>query len=124
MSHPPDLDGASDRTQFLVKASFLQICDDVISDLLSDATNLRVREGKGLGVYAEGLSDWVLRSTDETLKLLRRGDANRAVEATSLNAVSNRGHVIFTVVVEQEQKGMMGCSAAHLHQTSRAGRCG
>jgi len=53
----------SPRMRFLVRASYLQIYNEVISDLLKpERTNLHIREDKKKGVYVEGLSEWVVRS--------------------------------------------------------------
>ena len=47
---------ASPTMRFLVRASYLQIYNEVISDLLkSDRTNLQIREDKKKGLYVAGL---------------------------------------------------------------------
>lgn len=52
-----------EQCQFLVRASYLQIYNEVISDLLKQgATNLHIREDKKGGVRVEGLSEWVVRT--------------------------------------------------------------
>jgi hypothetical protein len=49
-----------------VRASYLQIYNEVISDLLKpERTNLTIREDKKRGVFVEGLSEWVVRSPAE-----------------------------------------------------------
>ncbi len=57
---------ASPTVRFLVRASYLQIYNEVISDLLKpERTNLTIREDKKRGVFVEGLSEWVVRSPAE-----------------------------------------------------------
>ncbi len=57
---------ASPTVRFLVRASYLQIYNEVISDLLKpERTNLSIREDKKRGVFVEGLSEWVVRSPAE-----------------------------------------------------------
>ena len=57
---------ASPVVRFLVRASYLQIYNEVISDLLKpERTNLSIREDKKRGVFVEGLSEWVVRSPAE-----------------------------------------------------------
>jgi kinesin family protein 3/17 len=57
---------ASPSVRFLVRASYLQIYNEVISDLLKpERSNLLIREGKKRGVFVEGLSEWVVRSPKE-----------------------------------------------------------
>lgn len=59
------------HSRYLVRASYLQIYNEVISDLLrSDRTNLVVREDRRRGVYVEGLSEWVVRSPAEVFQLM------------------------------------------------------
>jgi hypothetical protein len=45
----------------MVRASYLQIYNEVISDLLkSEWNNLQIREDKKKGVFVEGLSEWAV----------------------------------------------------------------
>jgi hypothetical protein len=69
---------ASRRTRFLVRASYLQIYNEQIQDLLkppaktangSTSINggLAIREDKKRGVFVEGLSEWVVRAPSEVV---------------------------------------------------------
>ena len=61
----------SHQMRFLVRASYLQIYNEVISDLLKpERTNLVIREDKKKGVFVEGLSEWVVRSPQEIYGLI------------------------------------------------------
>ena len=91
--------------KFLVRASYLQIYNEVVSDLLKeDRTHLAIREDERKGVYVEGLSEWIVRSPDEILSLMAAGARARATGATLLNEQSSRSHAVFTLVVEQSQQ--------------------
>ena len=74
---------ASPTVRFLVRASYLQIYNEVISDLLKpERTNLTIREDKKRGVFVEGLSEWVVRSPAEIygtrrVHCVRRFDGRR-----------------------------------------------
>jgi len=58
----------------MVRASYLQIYNDSISDLLKvDRFNLNIREDKKKGVYVEGLSEWAVRSPRDIYALIKRG---------------------------------------------------
>lgn len=93
---------ANAETKFLVRASYLQIYNETISDLLSpERTNLHIREDKARGIYVEGLSEWMVRSAKEIHGLIRRGASLRATGATKMNEVSSRSHAVFVIVVEQ-----------------------
>ena len=93
---------ASDRKKFLVRASYLQIYNEVISDLLKpDRTNLHIREDKRRGVFVEGLSEWVVRSPKEVYGLMQRGASTRATASTKMNEISSRSHAVFIIIAEQ-----------------------
>ena len=52
--------------RFLVRASYLQIYNEVLSDLLKPGRNgLVIREDLKKGLRADGLSEWVVRSPAE-----------------------------------------------------------
>jgi hypothetical protein len=95
---------ASPRMRFLVRASYLQIYNDMISDLLKpERSNLSIREDKRRGVFVEGLSEWVVRSPQEIYSLIRRGSNERATGSTRMNAVSSRSHGVFIIITEQSE---------------------
>jgi hypothetical protein len=93
---------SSHDTKFMVRASYLQIYNESISDLLKpDKTNLQIREDKKRGVFVEGLSEWAVRSPSDIYTLLQRGASSRATASTKMNDVSSRSHAVFVVTVEQ-----------------------
>ena len=93
------------RKRFLVRASYLQIYNECISDLLKpERTNLSIREDKKRGVFVEGLSEWVVRSPEEIYGLMERGGAMRATGAHKMNEMSSRSHAVFIIICEQSQK--------------------
>ncbi|KAG1674732.1 hypothetical protein FOA52_013567 [Chlamydomonas sp. UWO 241] len=89
-------------SKYLVRASYLQIYNEVISDMLKpERTNLTIREDRRRGVFVEGLSEWVVRSPGEVYLLMQRGQAMRATGATKLNDVSSRSHAVCIIIVEK-----------------------
>lgn len=95
---------AGPRMRFLVRASYLQIYNEQISDLLKPERNhLHIREDKRRGVFVEGLSEWVVRSPAEIYGLMERGGAIRATGETRMNEMSSRSHAVFIVIAEQSQ---------------------
>lgn len=95
---------ANDRMRFLVRASYLQIYNEHISDLLKpERNNLQIREDKKRGVFVEGLSEWVVRSPAEIFGLMQRGGAVRATGETKMNEMSSRSHAVFVVIAEQSE---------------------
>lgn len=51
-------------------------------------------------MYVKDLTSYVVKSAEETQRVLQRGKRNRATGATLMNQTSSRSHSIFTIVVE------------------------
>jgi hypothetical protein len=86
----------------MVRASYLQIYNEVISDLLkAERTSLHIREDKKKGVFVEGLSEWAVRSPNEIYSLMQKGAMSRATASNKINDVSSRSHAVFIIIVEQ-----------------------
>ncbi|KAG2483602.1 hypothetical protein HYH03_017544 [Edaphochlamys debaryana] len=89
-------------SKYLVRSSYLQIYNEVVSDLLKpERSSLAIREDRRRGVFVEGLSEWVVRSPAEVYQLMQRGQSLRATGATKLNEVSSRSHAVCVVIVEK-----------------------
>lgn len=120
--------------RFLVRASYLQIYNETISDLLRpERTNLAIREDARRGVFVEGLSEWVVRSPAEVHALMARGRAVRATGATRLNEASSRSHAVLTITIErcasaaatpgaEESSGSKGNDASNSSSAVRVGK--
>lgn len=88
--------------KFMVRASYLQIYNEGISDLLKpELNNLLIREDKKKGVFVDNLSEWVVRNPSDIYNLLRKGSSCRATSATKMNDISSRSHAVFMITVEQ-----------------------
>jgi len=86
----------------MVRASYLQIYNELISDLLrTDRQNLLIREDKKRGVFVEGLSEWAVRTPNEIFQLLKKGASSRTKAQTKMNDLSSRSHAVFIIIVEQ-----------------------
>lgn len=132
------------RDRFLVRTAFLEIYNEKISDLMVGITylqelrvqftylqdpsrdNLRIREDGAGGVFVEGLSEHVVRSTEEIMQLLREGAHLRTTASTKMNKVhcetaldsvfdvivisqeSSRSHAVFTIIVEHAEYDAAG----------------
>ena len=93
---------ASPTMRFLVRASYLQIYNEQISDLLKpERNNLAIREDRKRGVFVEGMSEWVVRSPAEIYGLMERGGSVQATGSTKMNELSSRSHAVFIIIVEQ-----------------------
>lgn len=101
--HIFDYVGAAEKSlQFLVRASYLEIYNEEIRDLLSkDPKNkLELKENIETGVYVKDLTFFVVKNVTEIDHVMQAGKKNRSVGATLMNATSSRSHSIFTIIVE------------------------
>lgn len=91
---------------FLLRCSFIEIYNENIHDLLGEDTakNMDLRESKNKGVFIKDLHTPVVKTVDEMLKWMNKGDKQRHVGATAMNQDSSRSHSIFTVYLEIEEK--------------------
>ena len=101
---------AGENAEFLVRASYLEIYNEEIRDLLSKdhKKQLQLKESVDQGVYVKDLSMFVLKSVQEIEHVFNVGSKNRSVGATQMNQDSSRSHSIFTIVVESSAPGLDG----------------
>ena len=91
------------RKKCTAVVSFMQIYNEQIYDLLRDprrGSSLTIKEDTNVGLYVDGLSEFVVSTEHECLKLLRVGDDSRAVRHTEMNDYSSRSHTIFQIILE------------------------
>lgn len=88
--------------QFLIRASYLEIYNEEIRDLLSKnpKVGLELKENVDSGVYVKDLSSFVVKNVAEIDHVMQSGKTNRSTGATAMNQTSSRSHSIFTIVVE------------------------
>ncbi|CRK91245.1 CLUMA_CG004925, isoform A [Clunio marinus] len=82
-----------------VSASFFEIYSGKVFDLLSEKNKLRVLEDGKQQVQVVGLTERVVDSVDDVLKLIQHGNSTRTSGVTSANANSSRSHAVFQIVV-------------------------
>jgi hypothetical protein len=91
------IEGDSKETQFLIRASYLEIYNEEIRDLLSKnpRNRLDLHEKTDSGVYVRDLSYFAVKSVAEINDVLKIGMKNRSVGSTNMNAQSSRSHSLF-----------------------------
>ena len=104
------IEGDSVKTQFLVRASYLEIYNEEIRDLLSKnpKNKLDLHEKPDSGVYVRDLSYFAVKNTQEIQDVMTIGQKNRSVRETNMNAHSSRSHSLFTITVERSEIGADG----------------
>nr|XP_029135067.1 kinesin-like protein KIF17 [Labrus bergylta] len=92
----------AENTKFLVRASYLEIYNEEIRDLLGSDTKqrLELKEHPERGVYVRDLSMHTVHSVGECEKIVEQGWRNRAVGYTLMNKDSSRSHSIFSIHLE------------------------
>ena len=93
---------------FTIKASFLEIYNEQIWDLLvSDTRNLKnrlppsiIEEGGSINIL--GLTEETVSTTIELMNVLEKGSIQRSTAQTLMNDSSSRSHAIFTIALRQD----------------------
>lgn len=95
--------GATPDRQFLLRASYIEIYQEVIRDLLEPAhDNLKIHEDLNRRVYVEAREE-VVSSVEEVMAMIAAGESVRAVGETQMNDRSSRSHTIFTLLIESRE---------------------
>jgi len=95
---------AHKNTEFLVKASFVELYNEQLFDLLSskpkkEDTIVDIREDVK-GIKIPGLTEQPVGSLQETMNVIEKASGGRVTAATAMNLTSSRSHAIFTLSVE------------------------
>ena len=98
------------KTQFLIRASYLEIYNEECRDLLSKnpKKKLELHEKPDSGVYVKDLSYFAVKDVSEIREVMNIGQKNRSVRETMMNAASSRSHSLFTITVERSEIGADG----------------
>ena len=96
--------------QFLVRASYLEIYNEEICDLLSKnyKNKLELREQPDSGVYVKDLTSLIIQDAEEMKDKLANGRKNRHIGETKMNKDSSRSHSIFSIQIETVELGIDG----------------
>ncbi|XP_078498705.1 kinesin-like protein KIF17 isoform X3 [Lissotriton helveticus] len=116
----------AENTKFLVRASYLEIYNEEIRDLLGEDTKLKLelKEHPESGVYVKSLSKHTVHSVAECELIMETGWKNRSVGYTLMNKDSSRSHSIFTIHIEicsVDDKGKDSLRAGKLNLVDLAG---
>ena len=102
--------------EYKLKFWYLEIYNENIRDLLKfidkpnttiindDNEYLDLREDPIKGVMVSGITEVNVNNSNDMLKILKRGNRNRTIEATGANETSSRSHAILQVSIEYKEK--------------------
>ncbi|KAG2392692.1 hypothetical protein C9374_011417 [Naegleria lovaniensis] len=99
---------AQEKTDITIKASYLEIYNENILDLLnphSSRVQYDIREDKVKGIYVNNLIERPITNDGELNDILEEGAGRRTVGETKMNEVSSRSHSVLTISMEQIDKG-------------------
>ncbi|XP_007978386.3 kinesin-like protein KIF17 isoform X5 [Chlorocebus sabaeus] len=116
----------AENTKFLVRASYLEIYNEDVRDLLGTDTKqkLELKEHPEKGVYVKGLSMHTVHSVAQCEHIMETGWKNRSVGYTLMNKDSSRSHSIFTISIEMsavDERGKDHLRAGKLNLVDLAG---
>ncbi|XP_075057178.1 kinesin-like protein KIF3C isoform X2 [Mixophyes fleayi] len=100
----------SQNQQYLVRASYLEIYQEEIRDLLckDQYKKLELKENPDSGVYIKDLSSFVTKNVKEIEHVMNLGNQARSVASTNMNEHSSRSHTIFVITIECSELGVDG----------------
>lgn len=106
-----------------MRASFLEIYNEEVRDLLVKQPPLQLKEHPDTGVYAKDLTSYIIKSVSEMQKCMDVGNKSRMVGATLMNEQSSRSHSIFSITIEisEEEQGEKKYRVGKLHLVDLAG---
>jgi kinesin family protein 2/24 len=81
----------------IVSSSFFEIYSGKVFDLLNNKAKLRILEDGKQQVQVVGLTEKVVCTTDEVLKLIQKGNQARTSGQTFANSNSSRSHAVFQI---------------------------
>lgn len=97
------------NTKFLVRASFYEIYNEEIKDLLASGGNrksshrsVELKENLDGKIVLKNLSNFVVNNVDDLKRLKMVGEKHRVFGSTKMNLRSSRSHTIFTITIETE----------------------
>ncbi|KAL7315489.1 Kinesin-like protein kip2, variant 2 [Mucor circinelloides] len=104
--------------EFLLRVSYLEIYNETIKDLLNPSNdNLKIHQDKIRGVYVTPLTEEVVTSPEDVLRIIERGEANRHISSTDYNLHSSRSHTLFQMVIESRERSSTSTSLASHRRT-------
>ena len=109
------IDQKSNSTVITVTASYIELYNEQIIDLLADphykkyylllyrAEIITIKEDRETGlVNVEGVVKEIVASPGEMMRLLERGGMHRTTKQTNMNDMSSRSHAIFTMYIDSQ----------------------
>ena len=98
-------EGSAEGTEFTVLIQMVEIYMEKIQDLLVPAAKrgppLKIREMKKK-IFVEGSKKEKVNNYEEMKQVIDRGEGNRSIGGTAMNATSSRSHTVVTIEFEKK----------------------
>jgi Kinesin motor domain len=95
-------DMLQDRIDYVsVVASYLEIYNEHLVDLLSPSSDIDMREDPERGVQINGVKEFEMECAEDVFQVLSQGATNRTTDSHNLNEASSRSHAVLMIRVEQ-----------------------
>ncbi|XP_076452452.1 uncharacterized protein LOC143288036 [Babylonia areolata] len=110
--------------EFLMRASYMEIYNEKIYDLLSkEERNLKIIETPDHQINVVGLEEELVHSCEHVLSVIQKGEAKRKFAETKQNDRSSRSHCIFRIIVESRKRNETDAAVmvSHLNFVDLAG---
>ncbi|KAH9636690.1 hypothetical protein HF086_003238 [Spodoptera exigua] len=116
---------------FLVRASYIEIYNETVRDLLNiEKENIKIHDTIE-GIIKVDVTEKVTSTPEEIMEVMREGEANRQKGATKMNEESSRSHSIFQIIIEsrkhiegEEEPGCVNVSQLNLVDLAGSERSG
>jgi putative methionine-R-sulfoxide reductase with GAF domain len=112
------------QIDFHVQASYMEIYNEEIKDLLAPAAagakKLMIIEDKTFGPTCSDLRNVAVLSPEHCLELIAEGENARHFGSTNMNEHSSRSHTLFKLSVERRSGGEMANTAGHSNMANLA----
>lgn len=93
----------SKEKKYMVRCSFVEIYNEEIFDLLKmekKPTKLEVRHSPSVGFFIKDMTQIMVNSEEEMIKVVLLGNKNKTMAETAMNSNSSRSHTLMIVNVE------------------------
>ena len=93
------------KREYQVTMSYLEIYNELLRDLLASATPsstlLELREDAKGTIQVAGLSEVSVKTPEDVMHMLHKGNRERTQESTKANKTSSRSHAVLQVNIRQ-----------------------
>lgn len=88
--------------EFELRASFVELYNEELKDLLNPSSVVTIREDSNGNVQLYGIQERICRNEVELMECLSVGTLKRSTASTDMNLVSSRSHGIFIISLERK----------------------